>query len=126
VRILLLLFLGTSLTPFLAVPAAAFGERPFEWNQTINGTNHLDVYSSESVAQSFVATDAYRLLNVTLRFRNRGDTTDTVTVALRADAAGVPADTDFARAQIVIGNTVVGNYNVPFGSPPALAAGTRY
>ncbi len=52
VGILLLLFPGTSRTPFLAVPAAAFGERPFEWNQTINGTNHLDVYSSGSVAPS--------------------------------------------------------------------------
>jgi len=113
-------------TPFVATPVEAFGERVYDANQVINAANHLNVYSGESVAQSFVATDAYRLLNLTLRLKNDGDTTDAVNVSIRADVGGVPADTYFAAAQIVIGNNNLGNYNVPFASPPGLAKGVRY
>ena len=126
VRILLLLILGGCLAPLLGTPVAAFGERAYESNQVIAGTNNLDVFSGESVAQSFVATDTYRLLNLTLRLRNTGDTTDALSVAIRSDAGGVPSNTDLATAQIVIGNTVLGNYNIPFTAPPTVAGGTRY
>ncbi len=126
VRILLLLILGGCLAPLLGTPVAAFGERAYESNQVIAGTNNLDVFSGESVAQSFVATDTYRLLNLTLRLRNTGDTTDALNVAIRSDAGGVPSNTDLATAQIVIGNTVLGNYNIPFTAPPTVASRTRY
>ena len=117
--ILLLLFAGALFSPFIVTPVAAFGERVYDANQVINAANHLNVYSGESVAQSFVASDAYRLLNLTLRLKNNGDTTDAVNVSIRPDAGGVPAGTTLAVAQIVIGTTTLGNYNVPFASPPA-------
>jgi uncharacterized repeat protein (TIGR01451 family) len=126
VGILIFVFVATALSPFLATPAAGFGERPYEWNQVINGTNNLDVYSGESVAQSFIATDAYRLLNVTLRLRNTGDTTDALSVTIRADAGGVPSSSSLAASLITIGNTNLGNYNIAFSSPPSLTRGARY
>jgi len=126
VGILILVFLATALSPFLATPAAGFGERPYESNQVINGTNNLLVYSGESVAQSFVATDTYRLLNVTLRLRNTGDTTDALNVTIRADAGGVPSSSSLAASSITLGNTNLGNYNIAFASPPSLTRGARY
>src|SRR5207245_9285622 len=76
VGVFILLLLGAVRAPLLAGRAAAFGERPFESNTVISGTSHITVSSSESVAQSFVATASYRLTNLTLRLRNTGDITD--------------------------------------------------
>jgi len=120
------LLAGVILPPLLAPTAEAFGERPYEWNQVINGTNHLDVYSGESVAQSFVATESYELWNVTLRLRNTGDTTDAINVTIRSDSAGAPAAAYLAASNLVIGNTVLGQYTLAFSAPPVLTKGARY
>ena len=127
-RLLLMFVLlaGAILPPLLAPTAEAFGERPYEWNQVINGTNHLDVYSGESVAQSFVATESYELWNVTLRLRNTGDTTDAINVTIRSDSAGAPAAAYLAASNLVIGNTVLGQYTLAFSAPPVLTKGARY
>ena len=125
VGILILVFLATALSPFLATPAAGFGERPYESNQVVTASN-LNVYTGQSVAQSFVATEMYRLLNVTLRLRNIGDTTDVLNVTIRADAGGVPSSSYLAASTIVIGNNNLGTYSVRFMSPPSLVGGTRY
>src|SRR5437867_10289137 len=114
-----------ALSPFLATPAAGFGERPYESNQVVTASN-LNVYTGQSVAQSFVATEMYRLLNVTLRLRNIGDTTDVLNVTIRADAGGVPSSSYLAASTIVIGNNNLGTYSVRFTSPPSLVRGTRY
>ncbi len=123
--ILILVFLAGTLSPFVTMPATAFGEQPYEANQVVTPSN-LNVYTSESVAQSFVATEMYRLLNVTLRLRNTGDTTDVLNVTIRADVGGVPASSYLAASTIVIGNNNLGTYSVRFTSPPALVRGTRY
>src|SRR5437867_3979205 len=68
----------------------------------------------------------YRLLNVTLRLRNIGDTTDVLNVTIRADAGGVPSSSYLAASTIVIGNNNLGTYSVRFMSPPSLVGGTRY
>ncbi len=124
--VFLLVFAGAALVPFLATPAAAFGEQPYESNTVIAGTNHLNVYSGQSVAQSFMATASYRLLNVTLRLRNAGDVTDGLGITIRPDAGGVPSTSILAGAQIGLTNNNLGNYNVPLQSPPNLIAGTQY
>jgi len=127
VGVFVLLLLGAVLAPLLAVPAAAFGERPFESNTVISGTSHITVSSSESVAQSFVATASYRLTNLTLRLRNTGDITDSLNVTIRPDAGGVPSSVALASKDLVIGNTNLGNYAVPFtASQTNLTAGTPY
>jgi len=127
VGVFILLLLGAVLAPFLSVPAAAFGERPFESNTVISGTSHITVSSSESVAQSFVATASYRLTNLTLRLRNTGDITDALSVTIRPDAGGVPSTVALASKNLVIGNTNLGNYAVPFtASQPNLTVGTPY
>jgi uncharacterized repeat protein (TIGR01451 family) len=127
VGLFVLVLLAAALTPFLDAPAAAFGERVYESNTVISGTSHFTVSSSESVAQSFVATASYRLTNVTLRLRNTGDITDALSVTVRPDAGGVPSSVALAAKDVVIGNTNLGNYDVPFTGPQAnLTAGMRY
>ena len=106
-------------------PAAAFGETPHEWNQVVNGTNHLDVHAGQSVAQSFVASETYVLVNLTLRLRNTGSLTDSLNVTVRADAAGVPA-AGYLTASNVFAAGSVGLVSVPFAAPPALTSGVRY
>src|SRR5206468_8512362 len=85
-----LLLAAVALVPLLGPSVAAFGERPFDSNTVISGTNNLLVYSSQSVAQSFLASASYRLTDVTLRLRNTGDTTDPITTATRTAASGNP------------------------------------
>src|SRR2546425_2788497 len=124
--VLLFLLAGAALAPLLAPPAAGFGERPFDSNQVINGTNHFDVYGGETVAQSFTPTVSYDLLNLTLRLKNRGDLTDALDVTIRPDAAGVPSTAFLAAAKVVVGSTALGQYDVDFSSGARLTAGVRY
>ena len=124
--VLLVLLAGAALAPLLAPPAAGFGERPFDSNQVINGTNHFDVYGGETVAQSFTPTASYDLLNLTLRLKNRGDLTDALNVTIRPDSAGVPATGFLAAANVVVGSTALGQYDVGFASGARLTAGVRY
>lgn len=124
--ILVLLFAGATLVPFLGNPAAAFGERVFDSNTIISGTSRLNVYSLQSVAQSFVPTFSYQLYNVTLRLRNTGDTGDTITVGIRTDAGDLPSNAVLTSTPLVLGNNNLGNYNVGFTVPANLVAGTRY
>ncbi|MGI0149225.1 MAG: choice-of-anchor R domain-containing protein, partial [Thermoplasmata archaeon] len=124
--ILVLVFLASSVLGFLSTPAAAFGERVYESNTTINGNTHFNVFSGQSVAQSFLATGTYRLLNLTLRLRNAGDTNDPINLSIRTDAANVPSDTVLAATQLVLGNNVLANYAVTLPSPPGMTVGQRY
>jgi uncharacterized repeat protein (TIGR01451 family) len=121
-----LLFAVALFGPLLAPGVQALGEHPYEWNQVINGTNNFVVSSGNPVAQSFVATADYLLLNLTLRLRNKGDTTDAITVTIRADVSGEPSASSLATADIVISNNLVGERAVPFPSPLVMAGGTRY
>lgn len=110
----------------LATPAAAFGERVYERNAVISGTSHFDVDTSQSVAQSFRATGTYRLLNVTLRLRNSGDTVDAINVSIRTDASGRPSNTRLASAQLVIGHNSLVNVAIAFAAPPIITFDVRY
>src|SRR2546430_8414906 len=108
-------------------PSTPLFRSPFEPDTVISGTSHITVSSSESVAQSFVATASYRLTNLTLRLRNTGDITDSLNVTIRPDAGGVPSSVALASKDLVIGNTNLGNYAVPFtASQTNLTAGTTY
>lgn len=123
---LLFLLAGVALAPLFMPPAAGFGERPYDSNQVINGTNHFDVYSGETLAQSFTPTVSYDLLNLTLRLKNRGDLTDALNVTIRPDAAGVPATSYLAATKVVVGNPALGQYDVDFAVGARLTAGVRY
>jgi len=120
------LLLGAALLPLLSTHVAAFGERVYESNTVISGTNHFPIDSSESAAQSFLASASYRLLNLTLRLRNSGGAANSITIAIRTDAAGQPSGTVLASATFAISSTAVTNYVVPFPTPPSLGAGVRY
>jgi len=119
------LLAGAILVPLLAPGAEAFGERSYESNTVISGTNRLDVHAGQSVAQSFTSTQTYDLWNVTLRLRNTGDTQDAINVTIREDAAGVPA-VDYLAAQDLVIGTTLGQYDVSFAARPLLARGAVY
>jgi len=102
--VLVLVLLASGFLTLLTMPAAAFGEKPYESNTVIADSFHLNVYSGQSVAQSFLATASYRLLNTTLRLRNTGDTSDVISITIRPDAGGVPSTNVMASSPIVIGN----------------------
>jgi len=121
-----LLFVVATLSPILATPASAFGERVYDSNTVLSGTNYLNVYSGQSVAQSFLASASYRLLSLTLRLRNSGDTSDAVNITIRTNSANEPSVTVLAASQFVIGNNGLGNVAVPLSTPPRLAEGVRY
>src|SRR5438552_5407550 len=121
-----LLLAATALVPFLGPPAAAFGERPFDSNTVISGTNNLLVYSSQSVAQSFLASASYRLTEVTLRLRNTGDTTRGITISIRTDAGGNPASSSLTSRSFILGNNDLTNAQVSFSTQPQLTAGVEY
>ncbi|MGQ0796502.1 MAG: choice-of-anchor R domain-containing protein, partial [Methanobacteriota archaeon] len=105
-------------------PADGFGERPYESNPVISNGD-LDVFRDQSVAQSFVATETYRVLNLTLRLRNTGSTTDALNVSVRPDAGGRPAATALDETRIVSGGATT-LVDVPFAANPVLVGGARY
>ncbi len=121
-----LLLAAVALVPFLGPPAAAFGERSFDSNTVISGTNNLLVYQSQSVAQSFLASASYRLTDVTLRLRNTGDTTRGITISIRTDAGGSPASSSLTSRSIVLGNNDLTNAQILFSTQPQLTAGVEY
>jgi len=121
---LLLLVLAALALPFLAGLAQAFGERVFEGNTGISSSKH-EVWVDESVAQSFLATETYRLLNVTLRLQNAGGLSDPLNVSIRPDNGNQPAPLAIASTQIVTGSAI-SLVSVPFPSPPVLQAGRLY
>jgi len=124
--ILVLVFLASSLLTAFSTPAGAFGERVYESNTVINGNTNFNVYSGQSVAQSFLATATYRLLSLTLRLRNAGDTGDPIDISIRTDTGSAPSDTILAASQLGIGSNVLANYVVGLPSPPNLTVGQRY
>ena len=121
-----LLLAAVALVPFLGPPAAAFGERPFDSNTVISGTNNLLVYQSQSVAQSFLASASYRLTDVTLRLRNTGDTTRGITISIRTDAGGNPGSSSLTSRSFVLGNNDLTNAQILFATQPQLTAGVEY
>src|SRR5437867_7847847 len=75
----------------VAPPARGFGEQVFEKNVIIGGGDpSFTVWSGQSVAQSFTATGTYVLLNLTLRMRNSGATTTSITTPFGPTAPGAP------------------------------------
>jgi len=124
--ILVLVFLASSLLTAFSTPAVAFGERVYESNTVTNGNTNFDVYSAQSVAQSFLASGTYRLVNTTLRLRNTGDSSDAIGISIRTDAGNTPSDTVLAATQFEIGNNGLANYAVAFPSPVSLSVGERY
>lgn len=123
---LFVVFAAVALLPLTSVPAAAFGERVFESNTVISGTNQFNVDSTHSVAQSFVASASYQLWNLTLRLRNLGDGSNSVTIEIRTDSAGAPSNTNLASSQVTIAGAAVTNYPVSFTPRPSLTLGSRY
>jgi uncharacterized repeat protein (TIGR01451 family) len=119
---------AVALLPLTSTPAAAFGEHVFESNTVISGTNHLNADSTDSIAQSFVASASYQLWNLTLRLRNLGDASNSVTIGIRTDSGGVPSSTALVTSQVTIASTLVTNYPVPFtpAQRPSLTVGSRY
>jgi uncharacterized repeat protein (TIGR01451 family) len=105
-------------------PAAAYGERAFERN-TVVANADLDVFRDQSVAQSFRATDTYRLLSLSLRLRNTGSVTDPMNVSVRPDLSGRPSNAVLTEAQ-AIGPGSISLVNVTFAQPAVLMAGARY
>ncbi|HKZ89645.1 MAG TPA: choice-of-anchor R domain-containing protein, partial [Thermoplasmata archaeon] len=109
----------------LQVPlAAAVGEHVFESNPTVSNAD-LDVFRDQSVAQSFVATETYRILNATLRLRNMGATTDAIRVSVHGDAGERPAASALDTTQVVSGSAAA-FVNAPFPAAPVLSRGARY
>ncbi|MFA5896566.1 MAG: choice-of-anchor R domain-containing protein [Thermoplasmata archaeon] len=120
------LLLGSLGLPLLAAPAAALGERVYDANTVIGGTDpFLLVYSAQSVAQSFTASGTYILLNVTLRLRNAGGTTDTVNITIQTDSGGVPSGTVLAWSNPLAPGTV-GPISAPLTPTPTLRQGIVY
>src|SRR2546428_3240295 len=110
----------------VAPPARGFGEMVFEKNATIGGGDpSFTVWSGQSVAQSFTATGTYVLLNLTLRMRNSGSTTDSVNITIQPDAAGVPSGTILAGSDPIAGGSV-GTVTVPLSPTPVLTNGVVY
>ena len=125
-RVLLIGFvLGLLSTPFVGAPASGFGERVFDSNTVIGPDPFFLVYTAQRVAQSFTATDAYRLQNVTLRMRNDGPTGDRINITIQTDAAGIPSGVLLAWSNPITGGTV-GSMNAPLTPNPLLAKGTVY
>ena len=117
------LLLGTGVS-LLVGPASGFGERTYESNPVIS-TSNLDVFSGQSVAQSFVATHTYGLLRVTLRLQNTGSTSDLLNVSIRPDDGARPSATVLASTEIASGSAIA-LVNVAFAGEPVLAQGARY
>src|SRR5213593_2556582 len=91
-------------------PARAFGEHSFESNTVIGGGDpFFNVWSGQSVAQSFVPSDTYILLNVTIR----------------SDAGNAPAASSLAWSNPISGGTIAA-VNVPLTPTPLLSAGAVY
>lgn len=123
--LLLGVFLLVSLGPLLlAGPAAAFGERTYESNPVVSTAN-LDVFSGQSVAQSFVATETYKLLRVTLRLSNPSGSADTIKVSIRTDENARPSDASLASRDVTTG-TAISLVDVPLAEEPTLERGARY
>jgi len=123
--VLVLITSGTAL--LLAVPSArGFGEHVFDANVVIGGGDpSFNVWSGQSVAQSFTSSETYLLLNLTLRMKNSGSTTDTVNITIRPDAAGVPAASILGSFDPITGGAI-GLVNIPLSPPPQLSRGTVY
>src|SRR2546422_2526384 len=107
----------------VAPPARGFGEMVFEKNVTIGGGDpSFTVWSGQSVAQSFTATGTYVLLNLTLRMRNSGSTTDSINITIQPDAAGLPSGTILAGSDPVAGGSIR-TVEAPPTPPPAPTSG---
>src|SRR5437867_12565222 len=78
----------------VAPPARGFGEQVFEKNVVSGGGDpSLTIWSGQSVAQSFTATWTYVLLNLTLRMRKSGSTTDSINITIHPYATGLTSVT---------------------------------
>lgn len=119
---LLLTFICTG---FLAFPASAFGERVFDSNTVVGSDPFFPVYAGQGVAQSFTASDAYFLQNVTLRMRNAGPIGDTINITIRTDLGGQPSGNILAWSTPITGGTL-GSMSAPLTPNPLLTKGTVY
>src|SRR2546425_5419754 len=104
----ILALLVSGLAAFLVAPLArGLGEQVFEKNVVIGGGDpSFTVWSGQSVAQSFTASGTYVLLNLTLRMRNSGSTTDSINITIQPDAAGLPSGTILAGSDPVAGGSL--------------------
>ncbi len=120
------LLLSVALAPLLARPASAFGERAYDANTVIGGGDPFFlVWSGESVAQSFTASESYVLLNLTLRLRNTAGTGNLVNITIRPDAGGVPSAGYLAWSNVQAPGTV-GPVNVSLTPSVDLARGVLW
>lgn len=112
--------------PLFASPALGFGERVYDANTVVAPTDPFFlIWSGESVAQSFAASDTYILLNLTLRLKNDAGAGNLVNITIHPDAVGVPSSTFLAWANVQGGGTV-GPVNVPLTPSPTLTRGGTY
>src|SRR5437867_11393625 len=104
----------------VAPPARGLGEQVFEKNVVIGGGDpSLTIWSGQSVAQSFTATGTYVLLNLTLRMRNSGSTTDSINITIQPDAAGLPSGPIPSGAHPAAGG-LLGIVRIPVSPTPVL------
>ena len=128
--LLFVLLFGTLASPLLARPVTAYGEHIYEANPVLGLSDpFFDVYAGQTIAQSFTASATYSLFNVTLRLRNVGSSTNTITIAIRPDdpVNHTPAATSLATALV---GTLTGappsNVSIVFSPAPVVDQGGAY
>ncbi|MEK6987794.1 MAG: hypothetical protein AABX97_06850 [Candidatus Thermoplasmatota archaeon] len=127
---MLVFLVGGLASPFLIRPSAAYGEHVYEANPILGpGDPSFSVYADQTVAQSFIATATYSLLNVTLRLQNVGSSTNTILVSLHPDdpVNHTPSSVSLASARVgTLNNAPPANISIAFSPAAVVNAGEVY
>jgi len=128
--LLVVLLVGALAPPLIARPATAYGEHGYEANPVLGPSDpFFDVYAGQTIAQSFTAGATYSLLNVTLRLRNVGSPTNTITITVRPDdpVNHTPAATSLATALVgTLAGAPPSNVSIVFSPAPVVNQGGAY
>lgn len=112
-----------ALTLFPAALTAGLGERVFNENPAQSG-QAFPIFAGERAAQSFVPTERFLLVNVTLDVKNLSPQTDALNVTVQTDVAGSPSGTVIAWAEQI--STGGGWRDFAMVPSVILAVGTTY
>ena len=131
---LVAILLAAGLVPLGLVPAAsaaAYGEHVYASNPILDPNGSFQAaYEGQQVAQSFLATESFVLLNLTLHLRNLGGGSNTITVTIQTDdpVSHTPGNAVLGTSRLVVPNgpTPAGNYTLFFSPGPALEGGTYW
>lgn len=128
--LLAVLVLGSVASPLFVGAAAAYGEHVYEANPLLGpGDPYLAVFAQQTIAQSFTPNATFSLLNVTLRLRNVGTSTNTITIAIRPDdpVNHTPGATSLATALVgTLDGAPPANVSIVFSPAAVVTAGDVY